>query len=625
MAENFIKRIASWRAVFYLMGIAVFLLSVLYEKPRGIIGAAILAGIAFISWIYGMTIKRQRTLKNYPVPGISKQACRRILCLTVLLSFCGFVFVFYQEETLVQSVYQMEGTMYRLLRQISGSADEAVTSGSINRGNNYRTGTVQLELGTAKRPTESIYLRGFSGGEYKNSEWEAADEDALLQDVVETLHWQEWLDLVWNMYYSMYFALSTDPTERMDPDARLLSIRPAGERLYTFYTPYYSRWSRRNEREQERNEAEYYFEYYQQENVSIDWEKQQEYLAEAADWYRELQREYQKEIEKAYTNVPFQDLPRLTQLVEKQPLEELDEITAFIITTLREHAAYTLTPGRIPVNQETVEYFLFESNEGYCQHFATAAALMYRMYGIPARYAAGYRIEPEAFTKQGDGRWNAEVTDESAHAWVEIFLEDYGWTPVEVTPASDGSIAASYPGLDTEYFQELLGDMEGGLPVSARTSRETEAGNDMNGWKIPDLSKYREIFQMLGILLLYTVLLLPVFLDYRRFRRLERLGHTDCGKVYARWMEMLHFCGMLREYHGLEDRFPSVAKDITGISFADLVKMQEIIRESIFSPRTPGSEEEGFLAEQYFRSAHFLKKQQKGIRKIIFSYWKNYG
>lgn len=37
-------------------------------------------------------------------------------------------------------------------------------------------------------------------------------------------------------------------------------------------------------------------------------------------------------------------------------------------------------------------------------------------------------VEPAAFERQGDGSYLAEVTDESAHAWVEILLEDYGWT-----------------------------------------------------------------------------------------------------------------------------------------------------------------------------------------------------
>ncbi len=67
---------------------------------------------------------------------------------------------------------------------------------------------------------------------------------------------------------------------------------------------------------------------------------------------------------------------------------------------LQSHASYTLTPGRAPVNQDIVEYFLFENHEGYCVHFASAATLMYRLYGIPARYASGYAVEPSAFTQQ---------------------------------------------------------------------------------------------------------------------------------------------------------------------------------------------------------------------------------
>ena len=101
-------------------------------------------------------------------------------------------------------------------------------------------------------------------------------------------------DMVRNMYYNMYFVLSTDPSERIDPDMHLLSVRPVREDFYTVYTPYYSRWSRWNESPKERNEMEYHFEYYQQEDVSIDWEKQQEYLAEAAGWYKNYKQSTRK-------------------------------------------------------------------------------------------------------------------------------------------------------------------------------------------------------------------------------------------------------------------------------------------------------------------------------------------
>lgn len=74
-------------------------------------------------------------------------------------------------------------------------------------------------------------------------------------------------------------------------------------------------------------------------------------------------------------------------------------------------------------------YFLTQSHRGYCIHFATAGALLCRAAGIPARYVSGFLAQaPET------GEWT-NVTDESAHAWVEIFLEGFGWVPVEMTPA----------------------------------------------------------------------------------------------------------------------------------------------------------------------------------------------
>ena len=84
---------------------------------------------------------------------------------------------------------------------------------------------------------------------------------------------------------------------------------------------------------------------------------------------------------------------------------------------------------------------------------------MYRALGFPARYASGYAVQPSDFVRQEDGVWRAQVTDESAHAWTEIFLEDYGWTPVEVTPASDGNYSTSYPGVDTEALEEIISVM----------------------------------------------------------------------------------------------------------------------------------------------------------------------
>ena len=55
-------------------------------------------------------------------------------------------------------------------------------------------------------------------------------------------------------------------------------------------------------------------------------------------------------------------------------------------------------------------------------HFASAATLLLRWMGIPARYVAGYVADVPA-------SGHVRVPDSAAHAWVEVYIEGYGWEP----------------------------------------------------------------------------------------------------------------------------------------------------------------------------------------------------
>ena len=107
-----------------------------------------------------------------------------------------------------------------------------------------------------------------------------------------------------------------------------------------------------------------------------------------------------------------------------------------VARTIRDSGVYTLTPGLQPRNRDFAEYFLTESNEGYCVHFATAATVMLRALGIPARYAEGYVVDGSSFDSQG---W-ATVPARNAHAWAEIWLPGTGWVPVEATPGGPAGV-----------------------------------------------------------------------------------------------------------------------------------------------------------------------------------------
>ena len=82
-----------------------------------------------------------------------------------------------------------------------------------------------------------------------------------------------------------------------------------------------------------------------------------------------------------------------------------------------------------PENVDVAVYFLDVAKEGICQHYATAATMMYRAFGIPARFTTGFAVPIT------DGSVT-EVSSLNAHAWVEIFLNGIGWVPVEVTGSS---------------------------------------------------------------------------------------------------------------------------------------------------------------------------------------------
>ena len=108
-------------------------------------------------------------------------------------------------------------------------------------------------------------------------------------------------------------------------------------------------------------------------------------------------------------------------------------MTQVVSYWLRTQNAYDLELDKLSPGEDAIEYFLGTSKKGYCVHFASAGTLVLRELGVPARYVTGFMVKPDAVTYE-DGTYKASVLDSNAHAWVEIYMENYGWIPVEMTP-----------------------------------------------------------------------------------------------------------------------------------------------------------------------------------------------
>ena len=140
-------------------------------------------------------------------------------------------------------------------------------------------------------------------------------------------------------------------------------------------------------------------------------------------------------------------------------------------------------------NMQVVDDFLDPNtgHAGYCQHYASALAVLARAMGVPTRIVLGYN----AGTAERDGEGRYPVQSRQLHAWVEAYLDGVGWVPFDVTPPSesngmlsaDGSAAASGDSssdtaTDTTTDDATADAAETGADDAAAGASDDESGAD---------------------------------------------------------------------------------------------------------------------------------------------------
>lgn len=113
--------------------------------------------------------------------------------------------------------------------------------------------------------------------------------------------------------------------------------------------------------------------------------------------------------------------------------------------------------------KDVVENFLSNSRQGFCVHFASAGTMILRQMGVPCRYVSGYCAKEDSFKSAENDEDICEVKDSQSHAWVEIYLDDFGWIPVEMTPG---------------YFEYVTG--ENPFDYIGVKGKKTNAGDAFN-------------------------------------------------------------------------------------------------------------------------------------------------
>ena len=289
---------------------------------------------------------------------------------------------------------------------------------------------------------------------------------------------------------------------------------------------------------------------------------------------------------------------------------------------------YTLTPELPREDMDFVEFFLFESQEGYCVHFATAFVVMARSLGLPARYVEGFLVygEPDA-----EGFIN--VPNSMAHAWAEVYFEGNGWIRFEPTPssglpqlvaASGASGSGGIDGYDWEeywyqpdipsYFYPGI-DWGGEEQITTNGSLQDERRGFVN-----QLTLLNGILFGLGLSI--VMLLLRILWIVTRHKRAKRRANF-AAVVYSfrTLLACLKFLGYERREEETASRFINrVSKEVYGVS----LKKRHVLEESveIFVKARYSEEdisrEERMVVEQAVRSLDYMLKNYTGKARYFY-------
>jgi transglutaminase-like putative cysteine protease len=338
----------------------------------------------------------------------------------------------------------------RLESRLGLSGFAGYTDGYLSNSEPKKTHKTMLTALLSEKLAGNLYFRGFVGEWYKDGRWNGVDEDAFYSamdsgDKSRLEVSKDTLDTAFNALLAG--ETSYVPAGEVDSSDAFLSeidgvvqvtLYYPGVRDSYCYAPYYVSYSTKKNQLSAVGDANFIRksdrigEYAMMSPILL-------YMNEYEDKENKTYTEY---VKNHYLEVPAELETTLYEFLGTNQVADIYDATVLVQQRLWQTCSYQTELGNLAFGEDYVKHFLKEEQKGYCCHFATAGTLLLRYLGIPARYVTGYCVGEDDFKENEQGEYQADIKDDSAHAWVEVYYEPLGWIPVEMTPGYDSDISA---------------------------------------------------------------------------------------------------------------------------------------------------------------------------------------
>ena len=475
---------------------------------------------------------------------------------------------------------------------------------------------------TMSKP-ESYYLRGFVGSVYTGTGWKQTDGGTL---------WKS-RDLFYWLHKENFFgqeelgdaAVSLDPSVAEEEKNQITIVNQTGSSNY-IYVPYELQsaagsWMRTELEKQKIGDAGILADglkgsrSYSYEALSNQVTKYPRYaealyeedtLDEAGKAYQEKEAYYNEFVYQTYLEIPetlrgdLYDLFGAAETGEGKKHLEYAEAKQKILYLLTSSYEDTRELPSSWNGSDFIRDFLVNDKAGYSVHFASAAVMMFRYFGIPARYVEGYLLTPEdAVSMEPDVPY--AVDDTHAHAWVEYYQDGVGWLPFEITPSYLTAMAQA------DEYQDISG-IAGDSAVPDDTNEEEQEEDQVPSENEPqktiDWVLVFLVLLIIGISLFVLIMigfLIWLILQRRKSRRAKEMFRSEDSRLavralFAYIMNILSVAGLKVQNRSLYSYAKAVEK-LFDPQTADAYRAVVAVRQkAVYSEQEISEEERQLLA-----------------------------